>query len=325
MHPTYQKTLSRVADFLSKNDDFLLIAHDHPDGDTIGSALALYLFLSKMAKKVFLVCASPVPEAFGFLSGRLSFQQDFLFGDYQSVVLVDNGDLKRTGFSDRLKKYRRQKKTIINIDHHPQNDIWKLANLNLVSHQVSSTAEIVYELLTRLNKSLIDPDIATALLVGLYTDTGGFQHPTTDRQCLLVAAKLLSLGAKLKLISENLSGRRSFAMLKLWGIALKNIKTNKELGIMTSVITQKNIIAAGAAEDDLAGVVNMMSATPEAGIAMLMYETSDGNIRGSLRTDSDKHDVSILASCLGGGGHKRASGFSIKGRLVVKDGGVEIE
>lgn len=325
MPSKYTKELQETISFLKQGDNFLLISHDRPDGDTLGSALALYLFLIKLHKKVSLVCAGVVPEAFRFLGGHQHFQQDFFFGDFESVVLVDNGDLKRTGFDDRIKKYRRLKKPIINIDHHPRNDIWKLANINLVSQKVSSTAEIIFDLVTTIDNSLIDSDIATAILTGIYTDTGGFQHPTTSKRCLLVASKLLSHGAKLKSISENLSGHRSFAMLKLWGIALKNIRINNRLGIMTSVITQKDIKNSRASEEDLAGVVNMMSATPEAGVAMLLCETEDGKIRGSLRTDSDRLDVSVLASHLGGGGHKRASGFTVEGRLVVRDGVVEIE
>lgn len=325
MYPNFQKTLNKVVDFLKQSDDFLLIAHDRPDGDTIGSALALYLYLKKLKKTVGLICPKEVPEVFSFLKGCQYFKTDFLFGDYQSVVLVDNGDLRRTGFDQRIKKYQRLKKRIINIDHHHQNDIWKVANLNLVEQEVSSTAEIIYHLFTAIDESLIDADIATALLTGIYTDTGGFQHPTTSEQSLIISAKLLSRGAKLKLISENFSGHHSLSMLKLWGIALKNIKTNHKLGIMTSVITQKDIKKTDSDEEDLAGVVNMMSATPEAGIALLLYETKDGKIRGSLRTDRDKVDVSVLATHLGGGGHKRASGFTVEGRLVVRDGIVEIE
>ena len=320
---TYNQILSKTQEFINKYDDFLVVAHDKPDGDTIASSIALYLFLKKINKRVQLVCKSEVPQVFAFLKQSSEFKYDFFIGDYQAVILVDNGDLKRTGFSARLKEIA-HKKPILNIDHHPQNDIWKIAKVNLVNTKASSTAEIIYDLLRFVNPFLIKNDIATAILTGIYTDTGGFMHPTTTSKILALSSHLLSLGARLKTISENLSGHRDFTTLKLWGLVLKNIRVNNELGIIASVISQDEIQRTGATEDDLAGVVNMMNTVPGARVVLLLYETKDGNIRGSFRTDSDKIDVSSLAEMLGGGGHKRASGFSLSGKLMKKEGKVEI-
>lgn len=316
---------SKTADFIIKNDNYLIIAHDRPDGDTIGSVLGLALFLKKLKKSVYMVCKSPVPAVFGFLKGSEEFHEDFLFGDYHSIILVDNGDLKRTGFDTRLKEYKRLGKPIVNIDHHPQNDIWKISTINLVDQKVSSSAEIVFNLLNKINPQIISPKIATAILAGIYTDTGGFQHATTGSETLKLSAKLMSLGGHLKDISENLSGQKPYQILKLWGIALKCLKLNRKLGIVISIIPQADIKEIGCSEEDLAGVVNLINSTSDAKSAMLLYETKDGNIKGSLRTENENIDLSKLASLLGGGGHKKAAGFSFQGRLVKKDGRIRVE
>jgi len=316
---------SKTVDFITKNDNFLVIAHDRPDGDTIGSALAVYLFLKKLKKNVTIVCKSPVPQVFSFLKASDEIKTDFLFGDFHNIILIDNGDLKRTGFDERLKEYHRLGKPILNIDHHPQNDIWKLAKINLVIQAVSSTAEIVFSLLSKMNYSKIDSHIATSILSGVFTDTGGFQHATTSAETLKLAATLMSLGGKLKEISKNLSGQKSYLLLKLWGVVLKRLRINQKYQIVTSIITQSDINDIGCSEEDLAGVVNLINSVSDAKAAMLLYETKDGSIKGSLRTEEDDIDVSVLASLLGGGGHKKAAGFSLEGKLVRKDGKIDIE
>jgi phosphoesterase RecJ-like protein len=317
----YKKTAS----FITENDNFLIIAHDHPDGDTIGSTLALKLFLKKMKKTAKVICKSPVPKVFSFIKGADEIEQDFLFGDFQSIILVDNGDLRRTGFDQRIREYRKQRKPILNIDHHPQNDIWKIAKINLVDQAVSSTAEIIFNLLSNLNKAKINADIATAILSGIYTDTGGFQHATTKAETLKLAAQLMSMGGKLKEISKNLSSQKSFSLLKLWGKVLKRLKLNNDYQVITSIITQEDMKEIGCSEEDLAGAVNLINSVSDAKAALLLYETKDGNIKGSLRTEEDDIDLSELAELFGGGGHKKAAGFTIKGKILNTNGKVTIE
>ena len=318
MNKSLTKKYSKSADFIIKNDNFLIISHIKPDGDTIAGALALNLFLKEIGKKSTPVCLEAVPKAFDFMRSIINFRQDFLFGDFQAVILVDNGDLKRTGFDQRIKEYARLKKPIINIDHHPQNDIWKIAKINLINEEVSSSSEIIYHLLEKIDPSLINSQIAAALLCGIYTDTGGFKHSTTSSETLAIASRLLSAGAKLKEISESFSDKHPFPTLKLWGTVLKNLRFKEDFQAMISVVTQLDIQSAGANDDDLAGVVNMMNSVPGPEFVLLLYETKDGNIRGSLRSDSTKIDLARIAKLFGGGGHKRASGFLIPGRLVIE-------
>ncbi len=318
---SYSKFIVHIED--KDNQKFLLIAHDRPDGDTIASALAMRQLLESQGKKVTVVCLQEVPEVFKFLLGWQKVKTDFLLGDFETIILLDTGDLRRTGYYDRLLQAKSQGVPIVNIDHHPKNDIWKLAKINIVDEKVSSTCEIIYDIYQKLGEK-IDSATATILLTGIYTDTGGFQHSNTAPRTLEVASKLLSSGAQLKQISQKISNYRSLAMLKLWGIVLDRIEHRSELGLVYSIITQSDIKKIGAKEDDLAGVVNLISTIPGEQAALLLYELPDGKVKGSLRTESDKIDVAKIAGLFGGGGHKKASGFVIDGKLKKTDVGWKV-
>jgi bifunctional oligoribonuclease and PAP phosphatase NrnA len=320
--------MSSINKFIShikegKNDSFLLIAHERPDGDTVSAVLALRSMLLSKKKKVQAVSSQGVPEVFRFLNDWYCIKEDFLAGDFQTIVLVDNGDLKRTGFMDRILSVKKRKVTIVNIDHHPKNDIWKLANINIVDEKASSTCEIIYNIFEKAGTK-IDHEIATALLTGIYTDTGGFQHATITAKTLEIASKLMSRGAKLKKISGNISNFKSIPMLKLWGIVLDRVISRPDFGLNFSVITRNDIQKCQAREEDLAGVVNLIATIPDEKASLLLYELPNGKIKGSLRTENNEIDVSRIAALFGGGGHKRASGFEIDGRLRQNKDGWEV-
>lgn len=316
---------TKLISFLEReeNQNFLLIAHERPDGDTIASTLAIKQLLESLGKKAEAVCAGGVPEVFQFLAGTGKIKTDFLLGDFQAIVLIDNGDLRRTGFLDRVMLAKSQGLPIINIDHHPKNDIWKLAKINIVDEKVSSTCEIVYDLFQKLGQP-INGQTATTLLAGMYTDTGGFQHTNTTQRTLKIFSELLSRGAQLKKISNNISNYKSLAMLKLWGIALDRIVHRPDLKLVYSVITRCDIERVGATDQDLAGVVNLISSIPDEVASLLLYELPDGKIKGSLRTESGNIDVAKIAGLFGGGGHKKAAGFVIEGRMKQVDGNWKI-
>lgn len=316
---------NKLITFLGRSDaqKFLLIAHERPDGDTVSATLAMARLLKSSHKQVTVASSHGVPEVFKYLPDWRQAKSDFLVGDFDALVLIDNGDLKRTGYTDRILLAKSRYIPIINIDHHPKNDIWKLANINVVDEGASSTCEIIYGLFEKLEIP-IDNEIATMLLTGIYTDTGGFQHANVSAKTLKVASKLMSQGAKLKNISTNISNHKSPRVLKLWGIALDRITHLPEIELMYSVITRADIEGVGATDQDLAGVANLISTVPEDVATLLLYETADGKIKGSLRTESAKIDVERIAKLFGGGGHKRAAGFIIDGKLKRTEKGWKI-
>ncbi|OGD67020.1 hypothetical protein A3F08_03680 [Candidatus Berkelbacteria bacterium RIFCSPHIGHO2_12_FULL_36_9] len=314
------KVLTRI----EKSENVLLLTHENPDGDALGSLLALSLSLEKINKKAVPVCPDKIAKLFHFLPESQTIRQDFLLGDFDLIIILDCGDLRRTGFADRLKEFSKNKRKIINIDHHPKNDLHRISALNLVDYSASSTAEIIYKLINNL-KIEIDSNIATALLCGIYTDTGAFKHSNTSTAVLDIASDLMRKGARLKKITENISNGRSVSALKLWGVALSRIQKNEKLGIVTSFITKDDLEKCSACADDLAGIVNMINAIPKTKAAILFSEVEDGKIKASLRTESERVDVSRLANIFGGGGLKKASGFTINGHLRLESGRWKIE
>lgn len=316
-------SFSKIKKLLEEKDKFLLIGHVSPDGDSLGALLSFNEILKKLNKITRIVCKDSISTCFSFLDDVCEIKNDFLLGNFDAVILLDNGDLKRTGFYSRLKKIDTKKFPILNIDHHLKNDIWKIATINYVNENASSVCELIYDLFIGLNIE-ISPKVATALLCGIYSDTGGFQHPNTSQKVFEIVSDLLNTGAKLKKISENISSSKSISTLKLWGIALGRLKTSKKWEITYSIITQKDICTAGATEEEVAGLVNLINCIPSSKIALLLYETKNGSVKGSLRTDKDGVDVSKIAALFGGGGHKKAAGFSIEGKIVEKNGVWEI-
>ena len=314
--------ISKLKRLTEDKENFLLITHLSPDGDAVGATVAFFEYLKSLGKNARMIADTPVPEIFSYLSWADQFEDDFLVGDFDAIILLDCGDLRRSGFADRILESK-GKVQIVNIDHHPQNDIWKIASINLADPHSPSTCQILYKLFVDL-KINISIDQATALLTGIYYDTGGFLHSNTDNQVLDITSQLLRLGAKLKKIQKSVSQSRTAPMLKLWGLALNKMTIDKKLGLIISIIRQEDIKKLNATEEDLSGLVNLLDLAEEARAAILLFETSDGKIKGSLRTEKDNVDVAQIAAMFGGGGHKKAAGFTIDGRLEKTKSGWKI-
>lgn len=314
----------KIVDLLTQHQTFVIIMHEQPDGDTIACSLAFARILKQLGKTVTCVCKDPIPKPFQFLPDVETIRTDFLAGDYEVMIVLDCGDLRRTGFPARVKSFSQRTRRVIHIDHHQKSDLYKLANYRLFDGQASATSEVLYPLFQALPVT-IDSDIATCLLTSLYYDTGAFKHANTTNRVLQLAAQLMHLGARLREITKHVELTKSVASLKLWGIALSRIKRHQRLSLVTSFITRQDIVSCQANEADVAGVVNLLNSVPETRAAILLVETADGNIRASLRTEEPNVDVSVLAGLFGGGGLRKASGFSIPGRLTFSDTNWHVE
>ncbi|MDH4358743.1 MAG: bifunctional oligoribonuclease/PAP phosphatase NrnA [Candidatus Berkelbacteria bacterium] len=311
------KTFEKILAVFEKSERVLILLHLYPDGDTVASSLALATFLKRRGILADCAVRGEIPKPFHFLPGVDSIRHDFLLGDYDVVVAVDCGDAQRTGFPVRLEQICKSR-TFINIDHHNKNNLHRIAKINLVDKGASAAAEIIWDFL-KFAGAEIDSKMATYILSGIYFDTGGFQHSNVTTRTLEVASDCLRLGARISAITANINGTKTSSALKLWGMALKRMRISRS-GIASSILTQEDLKVCRAKAEDASGVVNLISSVPQAKLAILFLENPDGKIKASLRTDSVKVDVAQFARLFGGGGHKKAAGFTIEGKLVEKTG-----
>lgn len=308
--------IANIINHLEKSEKILILTHEHPDGDALGSMLGFCIALRKYGKSVECFCTDNIPKVFSFLPQIEIIKKDILLGDFDTIIILDCGDSRRTGLPARIKNLSRYKNKIINIDHHPKNDLHKLAKINFVDYGASSTSEIIYEIIKTL-KIRFDKDISLCLLCGLYTDTGSFMHSNTSSRTLEIASSLLRYGARFRKVTENVVNSHSLPSLKLRGIALSRLKINEKYKIATSVIVEDDLKKCNATLDDVAGIVNIINTIPEAKIALFMYQAEENVVKGSLRTEASGINLTKLARVFGGGGLKKASGFTINAKLVV--------
>jgi bifunctional oligoribonuclease and PAP phosphatase NrnA len=289
-----------------------LVSHRDPDPDTIGSALALGLGLESLGKQVSWHCADPVPEQQRFLHGSERFTQDPPPEDVDLVVTVDFGSVDRAKFALPARP------TLVNIDHHASNDNFGTANL--VDVTAAASAELVSRVIDALGIKWT-PEMATAALVGIMTDTGSFQFPSTDARALERAARLREAGADLQAITYNIFRNKRFEALKLWGFAFSRLAREHGGQLVWTVIRAGDIEAAEARDEDISGLVEQVARSAGMRVAVLFNEQR-GSVKVSCRTSQwePSVDASALMARFGGGGHVRAAGAIIEGELAdVRD------
>lgn len=293
----------------------VILSHKNPDADAVGSNLALKEALENMGKTVVSACVDRPPESCQFLRGASEYQQDFNPAEFDVIITVDCGAHKLMAFHEKKPELLdRSRTTLINIDHHPSNDFF--GNVNIVMPQAPATCFILFLFFTYCGLS-ITPTMATALLHGLYYDTGCFMHSNTTADAYRVAARLKALGGdSVRCVKEEFH-TASLSKLRLWGRALSRASLNDKQAVVTA-LTRQDYEEEHAVNDDISGLVNYLNHVPEAKFCVLLTEDGRGNIKASLRTQREDVDLTALTGLFGGGGHKKASGFTIPGRLVEK-------
>ncbi|MBU0540389.1 hypothetical protein KKF59_00500, partial [Patescibacteria group bacterium] len=235
---------------------------------------------------------------------------------YDIVIIFDSGDLQYCGVVEHM-KHLPAGYLLVNIDHHPTNEGY--GDINLVYPDCSSTAEVVARFFKHCGIE-VDAKIATSLLTGLITDTGTFSNAATTSASMTTAAEMFSAGARFGDIAKNVQNNKTVASLKLWGILLDRLQYHEELNMVTTYMLQKDADDVGDATDGFTNFLN--SVAGHADTIMFLKELPGGEVKGAFR--SVKCDVSKLAKLLGGGGHKNAAAFTIKGRIKETDDGVRI-
>lgn len=307
--PQTTTELGVVADALRSHDRFLLVTHENPDGDALGSILALKLALDSVGKDsvMYLYGDAPLPSEYGFMS--LDSLQRELPDDWRDrvVVALDCANESRLG---PVPKLLEQAPLVINVDHHHDNS--RFGNLNLVVADASSTGEVLRDVLAELGVELT-PEVAEALYIALVTDTGRFQYTNTTPKALRLAAELVEAGADVHQIFRDVYETVQFAKLKLLARALERARIYDGGRLVVSYLLRTDFTDIGAAEAYSEGIIDYLRAVEGADMAALIREPprSDAPARRvSLRASSEQIDVSAIARKSGGGGHRQAAGFS---------------
>jgi phosphoesterase RecJ-like protein len=307
--PQTTSEVEAVADAIRSRDRFLLITHENPDGDALGSILATKLALDQLGKDsvMYLYGAAPLPAEYGFM--ELEGLGRALPEDWRERVLVavDCANESRLGHDTELLT---GVDYVIDIDHHHDNT--RFGNVNLVVPNASSTGEVLRDVFAELGVELT-PEIAEALYIALVTDTGRFQYANTTPKALRLAAELVDAGADVHRIFQWVYETVQFAKMKLLARALERAQIYDGGRVVVSYLLRTDFTDIGAAEAYSEGIIDYLRAVEGAELAALIREPprSDGPARRvSLRASTDELDVSAIARKSGGGGHRQAAGFS---------------
>lgn len=295
----------------------LIASHIQPDGDAIGSMLALGVALKSMGKSVTLYNESPIPAIFRFLpSIKLVVDHVGDLNAYDLAIILDCGDLGRIG---KLSETIGVVPVIINIDHHPTNT--EFGTHVMVDKKACATAELVYHLLKDLNAP-INPTMANALYTAILTDTGSFLFQNTNSAAFSISSEMVAKGADPYIVAQSVYATYSLGRLKLLNMVLDTIEISENGKLSTMFLSQKMLMETGTQLEDIYGLVNYAKHIEDVQVAALIRETHPGvNGQGtyhvSLRSNGSV-DVSKIASQLGGGGHCNAAGFKAEA-LSVSD------
>jgi phosphoesterase RecJ-like protein len=301
--------VERVVAEVRDRDRFILTAHEGPDGDALGSLLGMHHLLTQLGKDSLMFMAAkefPLPIEYRFLPLEEVFHEPPADMADRTVVFLDCGNIDRmpVDFLTNGGNF------VINIDHHHDNT--RFGDVNLVDTAASSTAEIVYELGRRLGGRLT-PEIASALYVGLVTDTGKFMYENTDAGTHRIAADLIEAGVEVDDTYRRLYEHVPLEKLRLVARALEGIERHCDDRLILTYVTAADYEASGAGEEMTEGIIDHLRSVEGAKVAALVR---DQGTRGraarkvSLRSSEGDVDVSAIARSQGGGGHKRAAGFS---------------
>ena len=306
--PRCNATARQMAEALDACESFVITGHVNPDGDCLGSALALMHALRARGKKadVLLVEDTPVEYGLRFLPGSEELvPAERYVGEPEAFVYVDVSVRSRIGCGAAIADARPKR---FAIDHHANDE--QVAELNYLDPDAASCSILVWEVIRELGIS-ITPDIALCAYTGLMTDTGRFQYQNTDERAFAAAAEMVAAGAQPALAGREFFQNRSLASLQLEQRMIAGMELLHKGEITFAVITLDDFAACKAENADAESLIDTLRSVRGARVACLLKERPN-LVRGSLRAKDDDTDVAAIARMLGGGGHKAAAGFTLE-------------
>jgi phosphoesterase RecJ-like protein len=305
---TEASDLQAIADALREHDRFLVVTHENPDGDALGSLLALTIALRSLGKDVvmYLAAGAPLPHEYGFMPlGDLVREAPADAGE-RVLVAVDCASEHRIGDPEAIERAPLS----LDIDHHHDNT--RFGDVNLVVSDASSTGEVLRDVFAELGIALT-PELAEPLYIALVTDTGRFQYSNTTPKALRLAAELVEAGADIHAVFKQVYESVEFAKLKLLARVLERAEVLEGGRIVVSHLLRTDFADVGASEPYSEGLIDYLREVEGAELAVFVREQMGSGAhghKGSLRASIDELDVSVIARRFGGGGHRQAAGFS---------------
>ena len=269
--------------------------------------------LNNLEKKCSAYCFHEPGLQFNYLPRIEKIKSDrtkLNFSDFDLIVVIDCGSITRTKLEKEINN-KKGSQFIIEFDHHQKTNSY--SNLEIRDPDATSTTEVLYYFF-KINKIKINKNMATCILTGILTDTANFLYPVTTGESIKISSEMLTLGAQLPTIMENNYRNKSLSAMKIWGSAINNLEINKKYNIAYSVLTEKELTESGITEEELDGISGFLSNLYGVNGILLLREEKD-RIKGSLRAQHPKVDISKLARILGGGGHTKSAGFETKLKL----------
>jgi phosphoesterase RecJ-like protein len=319
---------------LAKN--ILIIGHTSPDADAMSSIGAMVEVAQNLNLNVYAYADRKSNGAYDFINNEnlVNSDEPADLRVYDIILVLDCGSISRTGLELRLRNLIAAQKEgtikerpyIIEFDHHEKQEDY--SDLEIRDPGKASTTEIIYQFLIA-NHLEITKTLADCILIGLMTDTGHFLHANSSREALAISSEMLLRGASLPKIIDKTTHNKSFAVLKVWGRVLEKMKFDSETGFASSALFKDDIAELLTPEekethaDLFSDIVSFLSYLSGVRVALLLRE-ENGSVKGSLRTNDEEADVAKIAENWGGGGHKKAAGFSVEGKLKATETGWKI-
>lgn len=307
-----EKILSPIVNVLQKEDNFLITSHIRPEGDSIGSQLAMAILLQKSGKKVTIINEDSSPEIYHFLPQSekiLTYSPEYERSRFDVAVVLDCNQFERVG---TVASIVRNTPIIINIDHHP--DSCGIGNYNYIDTRASACTEQIYMIIKAMDFKL-DYDLALPIYVGIMTDTGGFKQVNTTSIAHQIVAELLNYGVLPNEIANQIYEVNTVASVKLLGMVLSSLKTHHNGKIAIAYITQQMLKNAEViTEIEPERIIDQMRFIKGVEIILLFRDLGEDKIKVNLRSKTS-FNVSEIAKSFDGGGHLRAAGCVIKGTI----------
>ena len=315
--------MEEILKVLREYETFLILSHTNPDGDAVGSQLALYSLLSDLGKKVSVVNSAPVPLNYSFLPNVEAFRvispseekntelnpNSKSVPEVEVAIVLDCGVLDRIG--PELATQVHPKRALIKIDHHLSND--SFGTLNLVDSKACATAELVFNIM-EYGDIEIGQDRAVCLYTGILTDTGCFKYGNTTAAAHRIAARLIDEGVRPEQVAKSVYEVIPYGKARLLGLALERLQLSADGKIAWTSVTRAMHQQTETPDKDTEGIIDYVRSLRDIEAAMFLRELENGDIKVSLRS-KDSLSVDGIATGFGGGGHRAAAGCTMSGSL----------